>query len=54
VSWAMREKAADDASAGGQNSRQTEGDLVRVAKSVVLGMNSWQTRVLWSKKEVTR
>ena len=26
----------------------------RVAKRVVLGMNSWQTRVLLSKKEVTQ
>ena len=26
----------------------------RVAKRVVLGMNSWQTRVLSSKKEVTQ
>ena len=30
MSWAMREKAADDAIARGQDSRQTEGDVVRL------------------------
>ena len=34
---------------GGASARRAVG---RVAKRVVLGMNSWQTRVLSSKKEV--
>ena len=36
---------------GGASARRAVG---RVAKRVVLGMNSWQTRVLLSKKEVTQ
>ena len=32
----------------------TRAQMARVAKRVVLGMNSWQSRVLSSKKEVTQ
>ena len=34
--------------------RIRRGDFYRVAKSVVLGMISWQTRVFVSKKEVVK